>query len=369
MREMLTSDPSEADALLDMSNVLRNTSLGGDGPADLSRLTRTGQALAALYGAKTIAMFGVADRSLLAQPGLFLDPRQRHDLRSWAEAGLILVTAKADIPLLQIAAETGLPVITSDRFVGHRREFPWLDGSDDAVLEPQADGYGRVVLRHVKLNRHVDWEMSMSEERDLLVQQGLSRRVEALGRYWGCPDARCPRHKPKNSAFILLPVANGDRLVCDQHGLEMVDLGPRPRVAQLKIMFNGLERRRLTVAQDVPLMIGRSPGPADLSSFLDETTRRRVSRTHLRFDLDADRLTVTDLSLNGTVLILRDGTRVDLRRAMHSFTVGDRVQIQPSLEIIRSGRRYPAELPIGRAPQRPSEPPASTIGMTTEPEL
>ena len=43
-------------------------------------------------------------------------------------------------------------------------------------------------------------------------------------------------------------------------------------------------------------------------------------RAHLRFDLDVDRLTVTDLSLNGTVLILRDGTRLKLRWNTRSFT-------------------------------------------------
>jgi hypothetical protein len=369
MSQMLINDPDRADALLDMSNVLRNTQLGGRGPADLVRLERVGEALAALYGAPKIAMFGAADRSLLTQSDLFLDRRQRRALRDWAEAGLILVAGKADVPLLQMAEETGLPVITSDRFGGHRREFPWLDGSDDAVLEPRTDRCGRVFLRHVTLTRKAEWEMSVNEERDLLIQQGLSRRVEVLGRYWSCPEPRCPRHDPTSSPFVLLPLANGSRLVCDQHNLEMVDMGPRPRVAQLKVMQNDRERHRFTVTQDEPLIVGRSPGPTDLSPFLDETARRGVSRAHLRFDLDSDRLMVTDLSLNGTVLILRDGTRLDLHRATHSFTVGDRAQIHPSLEIIRSGRRYPLELSAHRrTPRRwPSEPPGSTASFWNPP--
>lgn len=185
-----------------MSNVLRNTKLGGDSPADLVRLVRAGRALAALYGAAKIAMFGVADRSLLTRSGLFPDPGQRHTLRDWADAGLILVAGKADIPLLQIAAETGLPIITSDRFGGPRREFPWLDGSDDAVLEPRADRRGRVFLRHVTLTRRADWEMSVNEERDLLIQQGLSLHIEALGRYWAAPNgaARAITRKPARSS-------------------------------------------------------------------------------------------------------------------------------------------------------------------------
>jgi hypothetical protein len=113
---MLTNVPNSADALVDMSNVVRNKALGGRGPADLTRLTRAGRALAGLYGATAAAMFGVADASL-AQRDLFFDDRQLRQLRDWADAGLILVTGKANVPLLRIAEETGLPIITSDRFV------------------------------------------------------------------------------------------------------------------------------------------------------------------------------------------------------------------------------------------------------------
>lgn len=364
MSDLLTNDPNWADALVDMSNIVRDTRLGGRGPADLVRLERVGQALAALYGAAKVAMFGVADNNLLTQPGLFLDPRQKRTLRGWAESGLILKAPKADVPLLQLAHETGLPIVTRDRFGGHRREFPWLDGSDDAVLEPHVDHHGEVSLRHLTLTPKTDWQMSVSEERDLLVQQGLSRRAEILDRYWSCPERRCPRHDPVASSFVLLPVAYGDRLVCDQHGLDMVDMGPRPRVAQLKIMRDGAERHRFTVTRRVPVIVGRTSGPGDLSPFLDETVLRGVSREHLRFDLDSDRLTVTDLSRNGTVLILRNGAKFSLRRATHSFVAGDRAQIYPGVEIIRSGRRYPAELPDRQQPpQPPSDPPPPTVSF------
>jgi hypothetical protein len=46
MSDILINDPNRADALLDMSNVLRNKRLGGRGPADLARLERVGEALA-----------------------------------------------------------------------------------------------------------------------------------------------------------------------------------------------------------------------------------------------------------------------------------------------------------------------------------
>jgi hypothetical protein len=361
MSEMLVNDPNYADALVDMSNVVRNTQLGGRGPANLVRLERVGAALADLYGTTVIAMFGVADDNLLTRSDLFLDPRQRRTLRDWADSGLILTDGKADLPLLKIAEETGLPIITGDRFVGHRREFPWLNDSDDAVLAPQADCYGHVSLKHVELQRKDEWEESISAERDLLVQQGVSRHPELLGRYWGCPEPRCARHDPVAAAFVLLPLARGNRPVCEQHGLDMIDLGPRPRAAQLKIMRGGREQARFTVTQHEPVTVGRSPDGVDLSPFLDEAALDYVSRRHLHFELGPERLTVTDESTNGSTLILRDGTRLRLHGTTRSFTVGDRLQVSAGLEIIRSGRRYPSELSASRRTRPSSAPPTPTM--------
>lgn len=348
MSDLLAGDLDRADALVDLSNVLRDISLGGRGLADLVRLERVGAALAALYGSAAAAMFAVADTTLLARRDLFTDPGQRRRLREWEESGLVHVAGKADIPLLQIAEETGLPIITRDRFGGHRREFPWLDGSDDAILEPYSGQHGQVALRHVTLNRLTEWDESVRQEHDLLVQQGLSQQVEVLGRYWGCPEPRCPRHDPVRARFVLLPVARGGRLVCDLHGLEMLDLGPRPRVAQLKIMVNGQERHRFSVVEGKPVTVGRSATDVDLRPFLDAAAAGQVSREHLRFSLGAERLRVADVSRHGSVLILRDGRRLDFHQATHTFTVGDRVQLTDSLAITRSGRRYPSELPRPR---------------------
>jgi len=354
--DLLVGDLDRADALVDLSNVLRDISLGGRGPADLVRLERVGAALAALYGSATAAMFAVADTSLLARRDLFAVPGQRRRLREWEESGLVHVAGKADIPLLRIAEETGLPIITRDRFGGHRREFPWLDGSDDAILEPYSGQRGQVALRHVTLERLADWDESVRQEHDLLVQQGLSQQVEVLGRYWGCPEPRCPRHDPVRARFVLLPVVRGGRLVCDQHGLEMLNLGPRPRVAQLKIMVHGQERHRFSVVEGKPVTVGRSAADVDVRPFLNAAAAGQVSRQHLRFSLDAERLRVADVSRHGSVLILRDGSRLGFHQATHTFTVGDRAQLTDDLAITRSGRRYPSELPRPR-PRSSSNPP------------
>jgi hypothetical protein len=361
MPELLTNDPNVADALLDMSNILRAADLGGRGAASLSRMFRVGEALASFYGADQVKLFGVADRSLLDRPDLISDFRHQQMLRRWETDGLILVEGKADNPLLQIAEETGLPIITRDRFVGHRREYRWLDGSEDAVLEPTGDGQGGVRLRRVTLEQKYEWEISIGEERDLFVQQGLLRRREALGRYWKCPEQRCPRHDPKNSRIVLLPRRRGGRLICDLHGLDMIDLGPRPQAAQLKIMHDGQERGRFTVTEGAPVTVGRSADGINLLDLVDRDVVRDVSRFHLRLEFDEGRLTITDTSRNGTTLIFRNGAELELRDDSRPFSAGDRAQFHPGLEIVRSGRRYPSELqvrgwiPLPRTDDEPSE--------------
>jgi hypothetical protein len=334
MSDLLTNELDLADALIDMSNILRNIRLGGHGLADLTRMNRVGEALAMLYKTGQVAILAVADRSLLERSDLLSDPRQRREIRRWASEGLILVEGKADTSLLLI--------------VGHRREFPWLDDSDDAVLEPRVDHRGEISLHHVTLHRRSEWDLSISEENDLLVQQGLASRVEILDRLWSCPEARCPRHDPIRAPFLFLPRIRGNRAFCDLHGLDMIDFGRRPRLAQIKIMSGGREVRRFTVQQGRPATAGRSAGVGDLTPYLDETTSRRVSRAHLRFDLSATGLTITDMSRNGTVLFHRDGSRHSLHQATRPFSVGDRAQISAGLELIRSGRRYPSELIIDR---------------------
>lgn len=363
MPDLLTNDPRLADALLDMSNVARAADLGGRGGADLSRLYRVGEALAALYGTGEVRLFGVADRSLLDREDLASD-RHRRRLRQWEADGLILVEGRADNPLLQIAEETGLPIITRDRFVGHRREYRWLDGSEDAVLEPTGDGQGGVRLRHLTLEQKYDWEISVSEEHDLFVQQGLLRRQEVLGRFWKCPEQRCPRHDPMNSRIILLPRRRGGRLICDLHGLDMLDLGPRPQAAQLKIMLDGQERGRFTVTEGSPVAVGRTPDGVDLRDFVDRAVVRDVSRLHLRLDFSDGKLTVTDTSRNGTTLIFRNGTAMELHAATRPFSAGDRAQFHPGLELVRSGRRYPSELQVrGWVPRQRSDDEPSELTM------
>ena len=175
-------------------------------------------------------MFGIADTNLLARGELFVDPGAAAAAAKLEGIAADSRCGQGGHPVVADSGRDGLAYTTTgDRFVGHRREFPWLDGSDDAVLEPRAGRRGEVFLRHVTLEPKAEWDKSIREELDLLVQQGLSRRVEVLGRYWSCPDPRRPRHDPVRGPLCYCRWPRTGRLVCDQHGLEMRDLGPRSR--------------------------------------------------------------------------------------------------------------------------------------------
>lgn len=351
MSDYLTNSLDAADALVDVANVARNENLGGSGRADLARVDHIAIALAELYNDERVTLFGIADQSLFTRE-LFDDPWRMRRLNEWRQLMKILVVPKADVRLLAAGDETGLPIISGDRFRGHWREFPYLNERDDALLEPWVDGEGNVRLRHPELGARPDWELSRIEEIDVLLQQGIDRhRDDVLSRFWSCPDERCPRHEPASKPFVLLPLLSKGRLICDLHGLEMEDRGPRPRMAQLKIVQDGMVRDRFTVAEGQPVVVGRSGVGVELHPYLNAAGRAHVSRAHLRFDLDETGLTITDLSTNGTILVPGEGRpALPLHRSTRPFAVGGRAEIVPGLEIVRSGRQYPSELPVRQVP-------------------
>ena len=356
MSDFLTADIDRADALIDLSNVVLERSLGGSGAADLLRMERVGRALSALYGSPETRMYGVADESLIRRK-LYADARQFRTLKRWQAERVIHVAPDADPVLLELADQTGLPIITMDRFRNHRDDFPWLDGSDDAVLEPRADARGGVSLSHVVVHPVLDWEVSRAEESDLLKQKGVRARQDLLTRIWGCPEPRCPWHDPLRTGLLFVPRWYRDRLYCDLHDLDVVDLGPRPRAAQVKVISNGAEVARFPVRAGERVMVGRSPGGFVLTPWLSTETRLKVSREHLALELAGDRLVFTDSSRNGTILVNAEGFRRKIHKASAPFGYKSRLEVVPGLDLIRSGRRYPSELQVDRAVATAAEPP------------
>ncbi|GAB2855901.1 hypothetical protein GCM10022221_64390 [Actinocorallia aurea] len=356
MSDFLTSDIDRADALIDLSNVVLERSLGGSGAGDLLRLERVGQALSALYGTSETRMYAVADESLLRRKH-YADERQFRTLKRWRAEQVVHVAEDADPVLLELADRTGLPIITKDRFRNHREDFPWLDGSDDSILEPRAGARGEVLLCHVVVQPVLEYEVSRAAEGDLLKHKGVRARQDLLTRIWGCPEPRCPWHDPLRTGLLFVPRWNGDRLYCELHGRDVVDLGPRPETAQVKVISNGAEVARFSVRAGQRVPVGRAAGGFVLTPWLSADTKLKISREHLVLELAGDRLVFTDSSRNGTMVVNAGGVRRRVHRASAPFGYKSRIELAPGLELIRSGRRYPSELQLDRAVATAAEPP------------
>jgi len=138
-----------------------------------------------------------------------------------------------------------------------------------------------------------------------------------LARVWKCPESNCNVYGAVNdsdSPFADMctytsPVAQPPPTLkagvptCPRHGTKLTDAGPRPAVEVLAVRIDGVIRRRFVVSADKPVVVGRAPegdGGIMLGQWLTDDARKWISRGHVRFALDGDQLTVTDLSTNGS---------------------------------------------------------------------
>lgn len=349
MDEHLTIDIFAADFIVDLSNVIRS----GVRPS-IIRFDRLVDALTIMERDPDVKVYAVADESLLCLREL--PQPDRRTLVRWHEGTLIDVTGDADARILELAAMTGLPVITRDRFVGHRTEHPWLQGNTRQFLEPQVEPDGRLVICPVDLGVAADWMISQHEEQDVLKKQGLlagprrSPLLEVLERSWRCPEESCRLYAARRRGGAFLPRIRRGRATCEIHGRELLDDGPRPSTAQLKVLVERTCVARFIIVAGTSIAIGRSPtNGISLAQWLDDREKQLVSRTHLVLTFRDGRLFVRDQSTNGTRLTVtgNDGAdqtiRLDAGRD-YPLGLGDLVSCSARIVLTRSGRRFSSEI-------------------------
>lgn len=278
----LTLDPALVRGVLDLSEIVRLVDLDGDTgkPASLLRLGHVLDALAQHLAEDGVAVFVVADRSLLSD--LDLTSNERMAVRRWADDGLVeVLPGDPGDRVLEVAEVLGLPVLTRRSFHEYADRYPWLPRG---LLAP---GKG-----------------------------GLSTMLEGtpgppgtpiLTRLWRCPQPDCPGFgvpaggQPPPRARAAAPT-------CPRHEVRLIDAGPRPPARILAVRVNGAVRGRFAVREAAPVVVGRSPsagGPGSvvaLGPLLGEEALRWISRNHLRLELRGDALVVTDTSTNGTTV-------------------------------------------------------------------
>ncbi|WP_431676348.1 SAV_2336 N-terminal domain-related protein [Kitasatospora sp. KL5] len=345
MERSLAGSPEQIDYLVDLSNVVHNTSVGGPERVSLRRFGLVVEALARLTGDPHPAVHLVADRSLMRLAG----PEDARVLRRWADRGLMEVVARADVRILELAEVLHVQVISSDRFLDLRREHPWVQGDTGRFLSPARGPGGTVRLVTPDMGVHVARHDRFDAE------TATSRRQlhDAANRLWTCPAQGCRLYDGRNGRWPLPRMRDGVP-TCEVHDTPLVDAGPRPVTAQLKTMVDGVCVHRFTVEEGTT-PVGRGPHSGVTLPFTVKSPEfASISREHVVLVLTGGTLTVRDVSTNGTRMRTVpapgqvDGWERLPPEQDRPFGPGDEVELARGVTLVRSGRLLPAELAAAR---------------------
>ncbi len=388
MEHNLATSADRADYLVDLSNIVREQSIGGPGLRSLRRLDLVVAALVTLTGDPDVGVYLIADASLLGGSREFTDQADVRRLRRWVADGLVEEVPDADDRVLEIAGMTRIPVITGDRYDAYRTEHTWIQGNSSQFLKPvpgpagpagSAGSADTVALVPLDMGVRTPAQISRREELAALKKQGLlgsdrTPLIKVLTRAWRCPERRCSLYDIHSGDRVLLPRMHRGVPTCQQHRVALSDDGPRPATAQLKAVINGTCVARFTLDEDSVTSVGRYPDPGiALFSLLDPEAAARVSREHVVVSLQKGLVLLRDVSSYGSRMRTADKRgrlghweqlppRVDRR-----FHPGDEVELAPGVILTRSGRIFPAELPEdwrAAAPQTPVPPGAAAPTMS-----
>ncbi|MEU8260198.1 FHA domain-containing protein [Micromonospora sp. NPDC048999] len=297
----VSTDPSMARAVVDLAEVIRWQDLDGGRPASLLRLGMVIDALSREVEEDSVPVYAIVHRALLSDADL--TSNERMVVRRWADDGLVEVLDHPGDRMLEVADLLGLPVLSRVRFDGLGGRYPWL-GQAGRVLAPVPGAGGPVFIAHVG-----GGQSPASGSRSPV-------GAKLLARQWRCPESGCalfggggggafadlarvdraPAGQPPPSLRNGVPT-------CPRHGTRLGDAGPRPRTEVLAVRIGGLVRRRFVLTEAQPVLVGRAPDPSGgivLGQWLNDETRRWISRSHVRFELRAGEVIVTDTSTNGS---------------------------------------------------------------------
>lgn len=348
----LTLDTSAAEYVVDVANVVREPTLGGERPADLARLTGLLDALADLSRDPAVQVYPITDRSLLTDGRLTV--QERALLAGWYADGVLEVLPRADDRMLELADALGLRVVSADNFLDFHRAYPWIPGDRDRFLRPVLLPDGRVGVRPRIMPVPEEWQVSRKEEEGLLLRAGVVRRWEPsatyralLSRDWRCPEPGCPLFGSADRPGTALPRRRKDQVLCPTHAVPLSDEGPRAPRAQVKVVLDGTVRGRFMVTEGEPLAVGRAPsrGGVALRAWVAGAVVESVSRTHVVLTYRGGGLTVLDeRSANGTRVRRRvpgADTVLPLERGVpHQLRKGEAVMLNERLELLPSGRQF-----------------------------
>lgn len=285
--------------------------------------------------------YGVADNSLT----YYLDDQGRNRLKAWKRERRARTVSWADPEILELAENyPDATIITTDLFRDHRKEHPWLQGSD-RFIKPVFTG-SSVVFEKLELPPVPDHEVSWRVEDAELKPKGVTtpEAKAALNSDWACTSARAACDWAASPIIEADPAYRGGRVVCPECHEPARRVGAREDTLEVVVLLNGAEVDRIPVADRALLTVGRGRAEDryDVRDILDERDQARISRDHLCLANRGGRLFVEDLrSRNGTTLI-QTGTAPTrlLPGVEQALQLGDRISLaKDTLHIRLSGRR------------------------------
>jgi len=332
----VSTDPTAAGGVVDLGEVVRMADLDGGRPAHLLRLGLVIDALARHLCDGAVAVYAVADRALMSDTDLTAN--ERMVIRRWSDDGKVEVIRTggpaATLRIREVAALTGLPLLT--RNPGGYPGLCYAPAPADTgpTLVSQRPGPGPAAPAGV------------------------------FSRTWRCPERVCasfgapgmrepdpfgppPEEEPREPKSQPPPQVVNGVPYCPRHGVPLQDFGTRPRAVALAVRVKGVSWHRFVVTEADPVVVGRAPEEEDgvgIGLALDEPGLRWVSRSHARFELRGHTVQVTDLSTNGTSVLLRTGPGEPPRRAPlnrgEAASVGewDTVELYDGVELGRADR-------------------------------
>jgi hypothetical protein len=343
--------PADGRAVVDVSNVCYSAELPPrvDGPQrpHLDRLSIVVGEWRRRYGADA-SIRCVVDASVSEQ----LDLRRQPVARELA----IEVTPYADEVILDYAQDEGRYVVSGDRFVDHRRAYPWIESQPARFLHWRYRG-GTVEFVPSGIRHRPPHLVSERSEVKRLRNEGLhpDRDRALLETRWRCATEGCIRAQCWQMMLLSWPRRDASgTAICPGCRAELVAIGPRGVFAEVVVhpIDSDDELTRFPLDHEAPLVVGR--GRRDQGISLDTVPGvpaaiGRLSRQHALLRLDADRrLHVVDLgSTNGTVVRRSPGGRASRLPDGESQVVPPhgRVELAGVLRLELSGKRFSSTLP------------------------
>ena len=285
----------------------------------------------------------IADESLLQ----YLSPSEVRLAKRMRHAGALGLVPEADEPLLDYAQAHDGCVLSRDRFLAERPGRTWVP---ERFFTWDMTDEGLRVMRQPSRNTQ-PFDISRGVEQKLARQRGFrDLRRPTLRKRWACvSDAPCLTRELSPDFLRALPLREDDRIICPGCREPLLDLGPRPNEAELKLVVEDDTLARFTIREGRPIAFGRLvlPDTADLADRAREGAFSGLGRVHADLQMEDAQLLLRPVDDRHHVEIRRWNAerrtygRPRLIRHADGFTpvgVRDTVLLADRLELVRSGR-------------------------------